>query len=43
MDGRGQALIYPYYTTQSTDGDAFNTYVSIVNGHAQPKAGQRAP
>jgi len=36
--GTGQALIYPYYTTQSTDGNAFNTYVTIVNGHAQPKA-----
>jgi hypothetical protein len=36
--GFGQALIYPYYTVQSVDGNAFNTYISIVNAHAQPKA-----
>jgi hypothetical protein len=30
-DGTGQALIYPYYTVQSTPGGAFNTYVSVVN------------
>jgi len=30
-DGTGQALIYPYYTVQSANGDAFNTYVSVVN------------
>lgn len=36
--GFGQALIYPYYTTQSVDGNAFNTYISIVNGHSKPKA-----
>jgi hypothetical protein len=33
-DGRGQALIFPYYTVQVAEGGAFNTYVSIVN-HAQ--------
>lgn len=36
--GFGQALIYPYYTVQSVDGNAFNTYVTIVNGHSAPKA-----
>ena len=30
-DGVGQALIYPYYTVQSANGNAFNTYLSIVN------------
>lgn len=29
--GLGQALIYPYYTVQSVDGNAFNTFVSVVN------------
>lgn len=29
--GLGQALLYPYYTVQSTDSNAFNTYVSIAN------------
>jgi hypothetical protein len=30
--GLGQALIYPYYTVQNTaSGNAFNTYVSVVN------------
>jgi hypothetical protein len=29
--GTGQALIYPYYTVQSANGDAFNTYLSVVN------------
>lgn len=35
--GLGQALLYPYYTVQSTDSNAFNTYVSIANT-AQAKA-----
>ena len=30
-DGRGQALIFPYYTVRSNEGNAFNTYLSIVN------------
>lgn len=30
-NGLGQALIYPYYTVQATSGNAFNTYVSVVN------------
>lgn len=37
-DGLGQALIYPYYTVQSAGGDAFNTYISVVNHTAQAKA-----
>jgi hypothetical protein len=37
-DGRGQALIYPYYTVQSVSGNAFNTYLSVVNHTAQAKA-----
>jgi len=37
-DGTGQALIYPYYTVQSANGDAFNTYVSLVNHTASAKA-----
>ena len=36
--GFGQALIYPYFTAQAVDGNAFNTYISIGNGHAKPKA-----
>jgi hypothetical protein len=27
----GQALIYPYYTVNSVSGNAFNTFVSVVN------------
>ncbi len=30
-NGLGQALIYPYYTVQSADGNSFNTYLSVVN------------
>ncbi len=30
-DGLGQALIYPYYTAQSAEGNPFNTYFSVVN------------
>jgi hypothetical protein len=40
-DGTGQALIYPYYTAQSTGNDAFNafnTYISVVNHTADAKA-----
>lgn len=36
--GLGQALIFPYYTTRSVDGNAFNTYVSIVNHTSDTKA-----
>jgi hypothetical protein len=34
-DGLGQALVYPYYTVQSTGGNPFNTYVSIVNNDVE--------
>jgi len=27
----GQALIYPYYTVQSTNGNSYNTYISVIN------------
>jgi hypothetical protein len=37
-DGTGQALIYPYYTVQSANGDTFNTYVSLVNHASAAKA-----
>jgi hypothetical protein len=41
-DGLGQALIFPYYTTQSARGNAFNTYLSIVNHTADGEGGARA-
>jgi hypothetical protein len=34
----GQALIYPYYTVQSTAGNSWNTYLSIVNTTTRAKA-----
>ena len=37
-DGLGEALIYPYYTVQSTDGNSFNTYLSVVNHTPDAKA-----
>ena len=36
--GLGQALIYPYYTVQSAGGNAYNTYVSVVNTTSRAKA-----
>ncbi|MGE0357065.1 MAG: hypothetical protein AB7P08_09130 [Burkholderiales bacterium] len=36
-NGLGQGLIFPYYTVQSVDGTAFNTYVSVVNTTATGK------
>lgn len=36
--GVGQALIFPYYTVQSAGGNAFNTYISIVNRRSEEKA-----
>ena len=30
-NGQGQALIYPYFTVQSSDGNGYNTYISVVN------------
>ena len=37
-DGLGQALIYPYYTVRSAAGNAFNTYLSVVNHASDAKA-----
>ncbi len=34
----GQALVYPYYTVQSSDGNAWNTYISVVNTTSRAKA-----
>jgi hypothetical protein len=36
-DGLGQALIYPYYTVRSVDGDAYNSLLSVVNSTASAK------
>ena len=36
-DGQGDALIYPYYTVQSVDGNAFNTYISVSNATSAVK------
>jgi hypothetical protein len=36
-DGYGQALIFPYYTVQSTGADSWNTYLSVVNHEAVAK------
>lgn len=37
-EGKGQALIYPYYTANSSSGNPFNTYISIVNHTTDAKA-----
>lgn len=37
-DGLGQALIYPYYTVRSDGGNAYDTYLSVVNTTASTKA-----
>ena len=37
-DGVGQMLIFPYYSTQLSRGDAQNTYLTIVNQSAEAKA-----
>jgi hypothetical protein len=37
-DGRGQALIFPYYTVRSSNEGSFNTYLSITNTHGSLKA-----
>jgi hypothetical protein len=34
----GQALVFPYYTVQSSNGNAFNTYISVVNTTTFAKA-----
>ena len=37
-DGHGEILIYPYFTAQDSEGNAFNTYVSLANGANDSKA-----
>lgn len=37
-DGHGEILVYPYFTAQDSDGNAFNTYVSLANGATDTKA-----
>ena len=37
-EGLGQALIYPYYTVRSANGNPFNTYVSVINHEPTTKA-----
>ena len=37
-EGRGQALIYPYYTVRATTGNPFNTYITVVNHDSRAKA-----
>src|SRR5690349_15552935 len=37
-DGTGMVLIYPYYTVNSSGGNAFNTYISVTNTSSQAKA-----
>ena len=34
----GQVLIFPYYTVQSTNGNSWNTYLSVVNTTTRAKA-----
>jgi len=37
VNGVGQVLVYPYYTVQSLGGNAFNTYISVVNTTSRAK------
>src|SRR5436853_7046992 len=37
-NGTGQVLVYPYYTVQSAGGNAWNTYLSVVNTTSRAKA-----
>src|SRR2546423_639693 len=38
-DGRGQVLIYPYYTTRADSlGNAYATLISVVNPSPTPRA-----
>jgi hypothetical protein len=37
-DGTGQALIFPYYTVQSSASNPFNTYLTLVNHTNDAKA-----
>jgi hypothetical protein len=34
-DGTGQALVFPYFTVQSVDANAYNTYISIVSASSR--------
>jgi len=34
----GQVLVYPYYTVQSTNGNSWNTFISVVNTTSRAKA-----
>src|SRR5712664_4088304 len=34
----GQVLVYPYYTTNNAGGNAWNTYLSVVNTTSRAKA-----
>jgi hypothetical protein len=36
-DGTGMVLIYPYYTVNSSGGNAYNTYISVTNTTSQAK------
>lgn len=37
-NGTGQVLVYPYYTVNSAGGNAWNTYLSVVNTTTRAKA-----
>ncbi|HET7730312.1 MAG TPA: hypothetical protein VFK48_09790 [Usitatibacter sp.] len=37
-NGLGQVLVYPYYTVQTANGNAWNTYLSVVNTTSRAKA-----
>jgi hypothetical protein len=37
-DNSGQVLVYPYYTVQTANGNAWNTYLSVVNTTSRAKA-----
>jgi len=36
-DGTGMVLVYPYYTVNSSNGNAYNTYISVTNTTSQAK------
>lgn len=36
-NGLGQALIYPYYTVRSAQGNAYDTYMAVVNSSSSSK------
>jgi hypothetical protein len=37
-EGTGEILIYPYFTAQESEGNAYNTYLSIVNNTHSARA-----